>query len=75
MLAEANASVPWLNPAEGRDMIGKRNVLIVDVRSAPELPAGGKPKGAANAPRGMLEFRADPESLITIRLFKRTRGS
>ena len=62
MLAEANAAVPRLNPAEVRDMIGKGNVLIVDVRDAPELAAGGKLKGAVNASRGMLEFRADTES-------------
>jgi rhodanese-related sulfurtransferase len=61
MLAEANAAVPRLNPAEVRDIIGKGNVLVVDVRDAPEL-AVGKLKGAVNASRGMLEFRADPES-------------
>jgi len=53
MLAEANAAVPRLNPAEVRDMIGKGNVLIVDVRDAPELAAGGKLKGAVNASRGI----------------------
>ena len=62
MLAEANASVPRLNPAEAREMIGKGNVLLVDVRDAPEFASGGKLKGAVNVPRGMLEFRADPES-------------
>ena len=62
MLTEANAVVPRLNPAEVREMIGKGNVLIVDVRDATELAAGGKLKGAVNASRGMLEFRADPES-------------
>ena len=62
MLAEANAAVPRLNPAEVRDMIGKGNVLIVDVRDAPELTAAGKLKGAVNVSRGMLEFRADPDS-------------
>jgi rhodanese-related sulfurtransferase len=62
MLAEANALVPRLNPAEVRDMIGKRDVLVVDVRDAPELAAGGKLKGAVHVSRGMLEFRADPES-------------
>jgi len=61
MLAEANAAVPRLNPAEVRDMIGKGDVLIVDVRDMPEL-GGGKLKGAVHASRGMLEFRADPES-------------
>jgi rhodanese-related sulfurtransferase len=62
MLAEANALVPRLNPAEVRDRIGKRDVLVVDVRDAPELAAGGKLKGAVHVSRGMLEFRADPES-------------
>lgn len=62
MLAEANAAVPRLNPAEVREIIGKENVLIVDVRDAPELASAGKLKGAVNVSRGMLEFRADPES-------------
>jgi rhodanese-related sulfurtransferase len=62
MLAEANAAVPCLNPAEVRDITGKENVLIVDVRDAPELASGGKLKGAVHVSRGMLEFRADPES-------------
>jgi rhodanese-related sulfurtransferase len=62
MLAEANAAVARLSPDEVRDMISKGNALIVDVRDAPELTAGGKLKGAVHALRGMLEFRADPES-------------
>jgi len=62
MLAEAKAAVPRLSPAEVRDMIGKGNALIVDVRDAPEVAAGGKLKGAVHSSRGMLEFRADPES-------------
>lgn len=62
MLAEANAAVPRLNPAEVREMIGNADVLIVDVRDGPELASGGKLKGAVNVSRGMLEFRADPES-------------
>ena len=62
MLAEANAAVPRLSPAEVREMMGKGNVLIVDVRDAPELAAGGKLKGAVGVSRGMLEFRADPDS-------------
>jgi rhodanese-related sulfurtransferase len=62
MLAAANAAVPRLDPAGVHDMIGRGNVLIVDVRDAPELAAGGKLKGAVNVSRGMLEFRADPDS-------------
>jgi rhodanese-related sulfurtransferase len=36
--------------------------LIVDVRDTPEVERTGKIAGAVNVSRGMLEFRADPES-------------
>lgn len=62
MLATANAEVPRVPPAEARALIGRGNVLVVDVRDPAELQGGGKIKGAVNVPRGMLEFRADPES-------------
>ena len=62
MLAEANAAVPRVPPAEARQLIGRGNVLIVDVRDPSEVQASGKLKGAVNVSRGMLEFRADPES-------------
>lgn len=62
MLAEANAAVPRVPPAEVRALIGRGDVLIVDVRDPSEVQASGKLKGAVNVSRGMLEFRADPES-------------
>jgi rhodanese-related sulfurtransferase len=62
MLAEANAAVPRLDPAAVRDRMSSGNILIVDVRDGPELASGGKLKGAVHVSRGMLEFRADPES-------------
>jgi rhodanese-related sulfurtransferase len=62
MLAAANAAVPRIQAADLRNLISGGNVLIVDVRDAPELATGGKVKGAINVSRGMLEFRADPES-------------
>jgi rhodanese-related sulfurtransferase len=62
MLAAANAAVPKITPAEARDMIAKGNVLVVDVRDAPEVEKSGKVAGAVNVSRGMLEFRADPDS-------------
>ena len=62
MLAAANAAVPRVPPAEAQALIGRGNVLVVDVRDPAELQAGGKLKGAVNVPRGMLEFRADPDS-------------
>lgn len=62
MLAAANAAVPRLKPDEVRGMLGKDDVLIVDVRDPPEVAASGKIKGAVAVSRGLLEFRADPES-------------
>jgi rhodanese-related sulfurtransferase len=62
MLAEANAAVPRLSPGEARALMTRGNVLIVDVRDPSEVQASGKIKGAVNISRGMLEFRADPES-------------
>jgi rhodanese-related sulfurtransferase len=62
MLAAANAAVPRLDPAALRAMIDAGDVLIVDVRDTAEVQQSGKVKGAVNVSRGMLEFRADPES-------------
>jgi rhodanese-related sulfurtransferase len=62
MLEAANAAVPRITPAQAREMIAKDNTLIVDVRDAPEVAASGKVAGAVHVSRGMLEFRADPES-------------
>ena len=62
MVAEANASVPRISPDEVRGMIDDDAVLLVDVRDPAEVEKAGKIKGAVNVSRGMLEFRADPES-------------
>lgn len=62
MLAAANAAVRRLSPAEARAMLDRGNVLLLDVRDPSEVAASGKIKGAVNVSRGMLEFRADPES-------------
>ena len=44
MLAEANAAVPRLSPAETRTRMGG-NALILDVRDPSEVQASGKIKG------------------------------
>ena len=62
MLEAANAAVSKITPSEAREMIGKGNTLVVDVRDVPEVEKSGKVAGAVHVPRGMLEFRADPES-------------
>ena len=62
MLEAANAAVPRINAAQARDMMGKGDALVVDVRDAPEVAQSGKVAGAVHVSRGMLEFRADPAS-------------
>jgi rhodanese-related sulfurtransferase len=73
MLAAANASVPKISPQDAAGLIGKGNVLIVDVRDGQELQATGKVRGATHVPRGMIEFRADPESPYHDKAFARDK--
>ena len=62
MIEAANAAVPRVTPAEAKEMIAKGDALVVDVRDAAEVANSGKVAGAVHVSRGMLEFRADPES-------------
>ena len=59
LLAAANATVPRLRPNQLREMIGRPDVVIVDVRDTPEVQQSGKIRGALHIQRGMIEFRAD----------------
>ena len=62
MLAAANATVPKLSFEEAAALVGRDHVLVVDVRDTPEVQSTGKIPGAVHVSRGMIEFRADPES-------------
>jgi rhodanese-related sulfurtransferase len=62
LMEAAHAAVPKITPAQARDMIGRGGTLVVDVRDPSEVEKSGKIAGAVNVSRGMLEFRADPES-------------
>jgi rhodanese-related sulfurtransferase len=62
MIEAANAAVPRITPAQAKEMIAKEDTLIIDVRDAPEVEKSGKIAGAIHVSRGMLEFRADPET-------------
>jgi rhodanese-related sulfurtransferase len=73
MMEAANAVVPKITAAQAREMITKGNTLVVDVRDAPEVQSSGKAAGAVNISRGMLEFRADPESPYHDKNFSRDK--
>jgi rhodanese-related sulfurtransferase len=61
LLAAAHAVVPAITPPEAATLMATGNVLVVDVRDAPEVQASGKIRGAVHVSRGMLELRADPD--------------
>jgi rhodanese-related sulfurtransferase len=73
LMAEANAAVRKLSPAEAAEKIKAGNVLIVDVRDPPEVQQSGKIKGAVAVSRGMLEFRADPDTPYHNAAFQRDK--
>lgn len=62
MMEAANAAVPRITPAQAKEMMTNGNTLVIDVRDAGEVEKSGKIAGAVNISRGMLEFRADPET-------------
>jgi len=71
MLAEADAAVPRISPEEAKGMVGRNDVLFLDVREPPEVAASGKVPGALAVPRGLVEFRADPASPLHDAAFDR----
>ena len=62
LLAQAQAVVPAITPQEAAALMTRGDVLVVDVRDAPEVQASGKIMGAVHVSRGMLKLRADPDS-------------
>jgi rhodanese-related sulfurtransferase len=73
MIAAANAAVPRVTPEQAKKMIANENALVVDVRDGPEVQASGKVKGALNVSRGMLEFKADPNTPNHDKAFSKDR--
>jgi rhodanese-related sulfurtransferase len=62
LLAAANRDVPRLQPDQLREMLSRADLVVIDVRDAPEVQHTGKIRGALHISRGMLEFRADAET-------------
>ena len=73
LLEAANAAVPRITAAEAQRLIASGGAIVVDVRDAPEVEKSGKVAGALHVSRGMLEFRADPDSPYHDKHFSRDR--
>ncbi len=61
MLAEANAVIETMAVQDALAVADDPDVVFVDVRETVELRETGAIAGAVHAPRGFLEFIADPE--------------
>lgn len=61
LLETARAEVESISVEDAQEMMTE-GALLLDVRDAPELEANGHASVVHHIPRGMLEFRADPES-------------
>ena len=60
MVAEAKKRVENLTVEETAQELEQGNALLVDIREPTEREQNGYIPGAVEAPRGMLEFWADP---------------
>ena len=62
MISGARERVEHLSPDEVAAELDSPDVVLVDVRESGEHLTDGTIPGALSAPRGMLEFHADPTS-------------
>lgn len=72
LLAAAQAVVEKIEPTRGK-ALADQGALLLDIRDTPERQAAGRARGAHHVPRGMLEFRADPDSPYADPEFRRDR--
>ena len=74
MLAEADAAVPRISPDEARKLVGRADVLFLDVREPAEVASSGTVPGAVAVPRGLVEFRADSASPMHDKAFDKSKA-
>jgi rhodanese-related sulfurtransferase len=60
LVAEAKRRIENLTPDQLAAELNRGDALLVDLREAEERSVKGAIPGAVHAPRGMLEFYADP---------------
>ncbi|MGD9783256.1 MAG: rhodanese-like domain-containing protein [Hyphomicrobiaceae bacterium] len=73
LIAGADTVVPRIDKTKAEELISGSNVVVVDVRDAPEVEKSGKIAGAIHVSRGMLEFRADPACKYHDKAFSRDK--
>ncbi|PZF81563.1 rhodanese-like domain-containing protein [Jiangella anatolica] len=62
LVTEAKSRIRNLSADEVADRLAAGGVTLIDIREPDEVGRDGSIAGAVQAPRGMLEFYADPAS-------------
>ena len=62
LVAMAKSETKALTPQQAFDHLQAGTAVLIDIRDIRELQREGRINGAFHAPRGMLEFWADPQS-------------
>lgn len=60
LVKAAKQNIENLSPLQVQEELSSGNATLIDIRESEELSQNGKIEGAVHAPRGMLEFYADP---------------
>ena len=60
LVKEAKQEIENLNPLQVQQELLNGNTVLIDIRESEELTQNGKIESAVHAPRGMIEFYADP---------------
>jgi rhodanese-related sulfurtransferase len=60
LVKEAKQQIENLPPGQVQDELEKGKATLIDIREADELTQSGRIPNSVHAPRGMLEFYADP---------------
>ena len=64
LLAEANAVIETISVPDLDYLLDDGDTVLVDVRETVERESVGQIPGSVHAPRGLLEFQADPDSPV-----------
>ena len=62
LVTEAKEQTNSISPADAHGQQQAGDAILIDIRDIRELQRDGRIEGAFHAPRGMLEFWADPDS-------------
>lgn len=73
LIEAARKEIDNHSPEEAKRRVEEEGALLVDIRDIRELERDGVIPGAFHAPRGMLEFWIDPESVYYKPVFAEDR--